>query len=85
MYSDEFVKRQSALREAGLLVCEVEVVGLQVGNSFNSRKDEWIAQIKLQDSCKEKYVLEKLIVGASFHLCSFDEKKKAWRLSFNKK
>ena len=84
-HSDEFLERQAKLREAGLLVCEVEVVGLQVGNSFNSRKDEWIAQIKLQDSCKEKYVIEKLIAGASFHFCSFDEKKKAWRLSFNKK
>ena len=68
-----------------MLVCETEVVTLIAGNSFNTKKDEWIAQVKLAEHCKHKYVLDKIVLGASFHLNNFEEKKKAWRMSLNNK
>lgn len=84
-FNEEFLDRQQKLRKAGMLGCEVEVVSLQIGNSFNVKKDEWIAQVKIAEHCKHKYALDKIVLGASFHFTSFEEKKKAWRLSFNKK
>lgn len=84
-FNEEFLDRQKKLREAGMLGCETEVISLQIGNSFNVKKDEWIAQVKIADHCKHKYALDKIVLGASFHFNGFEEKKKAWRLSVNQK
>ena len=81
----EFETRRKMLREANLLVCETARIGLLIGNSFNSKKDEWVAHVKLSKCYEAKYELKKIATASSFHLNSFDEGKKAWRLEFNKK
>ena len=68
-----------------MLVCETEYVGLLIGNSFNSRRDEWVAQVKLANHCAHKYNLSKIVMGASFHLNKFEENKKAWKMDYSKK
>ena len=79
------MERQKKLRVAGLLAQEVEFIGLQIGNSYLPRKEEWITQVKLANHCQFRYDLRKIIDGSSFHLNNFKENKKAWRLKFNKK
>lgn len=73
------------LREANLLVCETARIGVLVGNSFNTKKDEWVAQVKLSKCYEAKYEFKKIVTACSFHLKSFDEAKKAWRLDYSKK
>ena len=68
-----------------MLVGENVYVGLLIGNHYNSKKDEWIAQVKLANHCAHKYDIKKIVHGASFHLNSFSENKKAWRMDYLKK
>ena len=67
------MERQKKLRVAGLLAQEVEFIGLQIGNSYLPRKEEWIAQVKLANHCQFRYDLRKIIDGSSFHLNNFKE------------